>query len=294
MPPRRFTGWYDVPLTPRGEREALDAADTLRSSGVCVDVVFTSTLKRTIKTAWLVLEALDKFTVPISQRWRLNERMYGELTGLNKAEARAWLGDAGFEQLRRTPPPLERGSCFDPASSLSLRSLVAAGSSGGGLEEGYGGATPRRGLVRQVPAAESFEDTRDRVLPCWQEEILPQALAGKTVLVISSKNTLRSLIQSITGMPMEHAVDLDIPNGVPIVFYPETRSLTMVGSDRPLGSVPPEVANDSRAVAASAAAASAAVPVLDATSVLRGGLEEDAPAGKRERFGAWLRRGRTG
>lgn len=282
----RFTGWYDVPLTPRGELEALDAAATLRASGVYIDVVFTSTLKRTIKTAWLVLEALDRFTAPIHHRWQLNERMYGALTGLNKAETRAFLGEGPFEQLRRSPPPLERGSCYDPAVSSTTRSAIGVangksskeeqedpemdffsgrGASTGAADGTNGGAVSgARSRTPQVPTAESFEDTRDRVLPCWEDEILPMAQEGKTVLVVSSKNTLRSLIHGITGMPMENAVDLDVPNGVPIVFYPETRSLTLLGTDEPLGSVPPEIADDERAIAAAAAAAAAAVPVVDA------------------------------
>eukprot|EP00967_Tisochrysis_lutea_P016163 scaffold18219_cov33-Tisochrysis_lutea.AAC.1 len=214
--PSSFTGWYDVPLTPRGELEALDAAATLRASGVYIDVVFTSTLKRTIKTAWLVLEALDRFTAPIHHRWQLNERMYGALTGLNKAETRAFLGEGPFEQLRRSPPPLERGSCYDPAVSSTTRSAIGVangksskeeqedpemdffsgrGASTGAADGTNGGAVSgARSRTPQVPTAESFEDTRDRVLPCWEDEILPMAQEGKTVLVVSSKNTLRSLI----------------------------------------------------------------------------------------------------
>lgn len=283
----------------------MDAAASLRASGVCVDVVYTSTLKRTVKTAWLVLEALDRYTVPIHHRWQLNERMYGALTGLNKADTKRFLGDAPFEQLRRQPPPLERGSCYDPAVSAALRSIVgatppaaqryreapppsparpreaiggsaagtgsgagtgntagegardtagesagassgeeaagdageaggdysggaAAGSAieqarlaagresrapdtGGGLAEdptvsgraGFASGSSYGGM--QVPTAESFEDTRDRVLPCWEDEILPMAKAGKTVLVVSSKNTLRSLIH---GPPIPFACHL--------------------------------------------------------------------------------------
>jgi len=128
----------------------------------------------------------------------------------------------------------------------------------------FNGGAAFRGV--QVPTAESFEDTRDRVLPCWEGEILPLAKAGKTVLVVSSKNTLRALIHGITGMPMTHAVDLDVPNGVPIVFYPETRSLSLLGSDKALGSVSAEVADGQRSFQAAAAAAAAAVPVVEAAS----------------------------
>ncbi|EOD06164.1 hypothetical protein EMIHUDRAFT_428475 [Emiliania huxleyi CCMP1516] len=220
----RFTGWVDVPLTQRGEAEALDAAAQLAAAGVCVDVCYTSTLKRTIKTAWLVLEALDSFNTPVERRWRLNERMYGALTGLNKDETRRFLGESGFEELRRVPPPLERGSCYDPARSKGGEAAAAA----------------------EVPRAESFEDTTARVLPCWRDEILPAAQAGKTVLVVSSKNALRSLIAGISGLPLEDAVHLDVPNGAPLIFRPEDRSLTLLGSGEPLASevVPAPLAVD--------------------------------------------------
>ena len=101
----RFTGWHDVPLSERGEAQAKQVADMLREEGLCFDAVYVSTLKRTIKTAWIILEQLDDFTVPVIASWRLNERNYGALTGLDKAETREFLGDERFEKLRRNPPP---------------------------------------------------------------------------------------------------------------------------------------------------------------------------------------------
>jgi 2,3-bisphosphoglycerate-dependent phosphoglycerate mutase len=108
----RFTGWHDVPLSSQGEQQAVEAARLLEASNVCFDVVYTSTLKRTIKTAWMVLETLDAFTLPLVHSWRLNERMYGQLTGLNKAQTLEVLGDEAFELLRRTPPPIDPESCY--------------------------------------------------------------------------------------------------------------------------------------------------------------------------------------
>jgi 2,3-bisphosphoglycerate-dependent phosphoglycerate mutase len=202
----RFTGWHDVPLSSRGETQALEAAELIRTEGLCFDAVYVSTLKRTIKTAWVILERLDDFTVPVVTDWRLNERNYGALTGLNKAETRDFLGDDRFEQLRRKPPPIEEGSCYDPARSPRFRAVPEA----------------------QLPTGESFEDCRERVRPVWRDEILPMARAGKTVLVVSSKNLLRSLFVEITSIPTDTLVNVDIPNGVPIVFCPATNTLRLL------------------------------------------------------------------
>lgn len=205
----RFTGWHDVPLSERGEAQAKQAAAMLRDEGLCFDAVYVSTLKRTIKTAWTILEQLDDFTVPVVQSWRLNERNYGALTGLDKAETRDFLGDERFERLRRNPPPIEEGSCYDPARSPRFRSVPA----------------------EEMPTGESFEDCRERVRPVWRQEILPMAMAGKTVLVISSKNLLRSLFVEITSIPTDTLVHVDIPNGIPVVFCPATNTLRLLDRD---------------------------------------------------------------
>ena len=134
--------------------------------------------------------------VPVNCDWRLNERMYGALTGLNKRETREALGEAAFEELRRQPPPISPDSCYDPARS-SRFSDVPAG---------------------ELPKKESFEDTAARVLPFWKEEILPRAANGETVLIISSKNCLRALLMGVaTHVPPEQMIDLDIPNCQPLV-----------------------------------------------------------------------------
>ncbi len=208
----RFTGWHDVPLSAQGEQQAVEAAQTLKAAGLeqCIDVVYASSLKRTIKTAWLVLETLDDYTVPIKQAWQLNERMYGLLTGLNKASTREYLGHELFEELRRDPPPLDRGSCYDPASSIGVQRT-----------------TP----PELVPRAESFEDTAARVLPYFHEAIEPRARSGEAVLVVSSKNLLRSLIYGVTSWPLDTMVQTDIANGQPIVYRPEDGSLHVVGKD---------------------------------------------------------------
>ena len=206
----RFTGWHDVPLSTAGVQQAVDAAKVLQDHGVCVQRVYTSTLKRTIKTAWTVLETLDAFTVPITQSWRLNERMYGALTGLNKVNTQLMLGDVQFEELRRDPPPLDAGSSYDPSRRNAFRSVPP----------------------EMMPLKESFEDTRDRMLPCWQHEILPAAQVGEAVLVISSKNLLRTLLMSITDVPPEQLMQLDIENGVPLVYDPEARTLRRLEADQ--------------------------------------------------------------
>jgi len=208
----RFTGWHDVPLSAEGEKQAVDAAATLRAAGLtnCIDEVYSSSLKRTIKTAWLLLEALDDFTIPIKQAWQLNERMYGMLTGLNKKRTREFLGDELFEELRREPPPLDRGSCYDPAGA-----------------RGVWRTTP----PEQVPLKESFEDTATRVLPYFKEDIEPRAKAGEAVLVVSSKNLLRSLIYGVTDWPLDQMVHIDIPNGQPIVYRPEDGTLHVIQPD---------------------------------------------------------------
>ena len=226
----RFTGWEDVPLSPLGEEQAVRAAGLLEDAGLagCIDRVFTSSLKRTIKTSWLVQESLDLFNVAVTSDWRLNERMYGALTGLNKDTTRAFLGDEAFEALRQDPPPVDHDSCHNPASDRRF------------------GSTP----PAHLPIKESFVDTRERVMPYWRSEILPAAAGGQTVLVISSKNTLRSLLTGILDdarTPPEvsaQLTDLDVPNGAPLLYYPATHSF------EPLG----EEAFDPRLLAALAAA----------------------------------------
>jgi len=204
----RFTGWHDVPLSELGEQQAVEAARLLLEEGICFDHVYCSKLKRTIKTSWLLLEELDAFDIPITQAWQLNERMYGALTGLNKKATRLQLGELHYEQLRREPPPMEDDSCYDPSR----------GSVGRGVPP------------ELMPRKESFEDTTRRVMPYWNDEILPRLHeTGKSVLIISSKNLLRSLIVGITDLPIDQAVELDIPNGMPIAFNPKDGTLRAVG-----------------------------------------------------------------
>jgi 2,3-bisphosphoglycerate-dependent phosphoglycerate mutase len=251
----RFTGWEDVPLSPAGEAQVAGAAEALEASGYCFDAVYTSTLKRTIKTAWLLLEALDQFAIPLQQNWRLNERMYGALTGLNKRETREALGEAAFEELRRQPPPISPDSCYDPARS-SRFSDVPAG---------------------ELPKKESFEDTAARVLPFWKEEILPRAANGETVLIISSKNCLRALLMGVaTHVPPEQMIDLDIPNCQPLVFDPASGSLELL---RPEGQAAEGAGTSASASAWAALAAGkkfslSGMPKAVGASVRRGKAEE--------------------
>ena len=143
-----------APHSIRARWQAAEAGRTLLDHGVCdLKQVYVSTLKRTVKTAWVLLEAMDTFTVPVVQRWQLNERMYGALTGLDKAEAQRVLGRSGFEQLRREPPPLDSESCFAPNRNRAFSSVP----------------------TEALPAKESFRDTRDRVLPFWRDELVLRA-----------------------------------------------------------------------------------------------------------------------
>ncbi|KAL1521546.1 hypothetical protein AB1Y20_021205 [Prymnesium parvum] len=203
----RFTGWSDVGLSARGVEQAAAAGRILLDHEVCFEQVHVSNLKRTIKTAWTVLEAMDTFTVPIVQSWRLNERMYGALTGLDKVATERVLGEAGFEELRLDPPPLDdENSCFDPSRNPAFRSVPA----------------------EALPKKESFADTRGRVLPYWEEELLPKALSGQDVLIVSSKNLLRSLFMAITDLPEQVLLHLDIPNCQPLMYDPKSQTLQLM------------------------------------------------------------------
>lgn len=202
----RFTGWHDVHLSEAGITQAMEAGQILLEHGHCVEHVFVSNLKRTIKTAWVLLEAMDSYTVPVTQSWRLNERMYGALTGLDKKETERMLGKEGFEQLRRDPPPIASDSCFNPSRNPAFRSVPQA----------------------SLPKKESFEDTRERVVPFWEDDLLPRMQAGQSLMVISSKNLLRSLLMAITDLPEQELVHLDIPNCQPLVYDPASRTLQLL------------------------------------------------------------------
>lgn len=196
----RFTGWVDVPLSPLGLEEARRAGQRLRARGFEFDVAFTSLLKRAIKTLYIALEELDELWIPVHRSWRLNERMYGALQGLNKAETAAKHGDQQVKIWRRSyttpPPPLAPDHEYWPGRDRRYAGLAAD----------------------QLPATESLKDTFDRFLPYWQAEIKPALEAGQRVLIAAHGNSLRALVKHLDQVSDEDIVELTIPTGVPLVY----------------------------------------------------------------------------
>ncbi len=193
----RFTGWWDVDVTEKGASEAYAAGALLKEKGVLPTCAFTSLQTRAIKTLHLALEAMGRLWLPEDKDWRLNERHYGGLTGLDKAETTALHGADQVKIWRRSfdipPPPLEAGSEFDLSS-----------------DPRYAGIT--------VPSAESLKDTIVRVLPCWDEKIAPALLAGETVIVSAHGNSLRALVKHLSGISDADISELEIPTGQPIIY----------------------------------------------------------------------------
>jgi 2,3-bisphosphoglycerate-dependent phosphoglycerate mutase len=193
----RFTGWWDVDLTEQGVAEATAAGVLMKEKELDFDLCFTSFQSRAIKTLHLALEAMGRLWLPEEKSWKLNERHYGGLTGLNKAETAAKHGEEQVKIWRRSfdvPPPLpEEGSPWDLAK-----------------DERYHGVP--------IPQTESLKDTIARVLPYWEETIAPELKAGKRVLIAAHGNSLRALVKHLSGIPDEEIVNLEIPTGQPIVY----------------------------------------------------------------------------
>ena len=193
----RFTGWWDVDVTPLGEEEARAAGQLMKAKGITPAMCFTSLQSRAIKTLNLALEEMGMLWLPVEKDYRLNERHYGGLTGLNKAETVAKHGEEQVKIWRRsfdTPPPvLEVGSEFDLST-----------------DPRYAGIT--------VPATESLKDTIARVLPYWEARIVPELKAGKTVLISAHGNSLRALVKHLSGISDADITGLEIPTGQPIVY----------------------------------------------------------------------------
>ncbi|OYQ24994.1 phosphoglyceromutase [Sandarakinorhabdus cyanobacteriorum] len=193
----RFTGWWDVGLTDQGTAEALDAGRRMAEAGLDFDIGFTSVQSRAIKTLNLALAAMDRVWIPVIKNWHLNERHYGGLTGLNKADTAAKYGEEQVKLWRRSfdvpPPPMEPGSPFD----LS---------------------TDRRYEGVAVPATESLKDTIARVLPYFEAEIAPQLKAGKRVIIAAHGNSLRALVKHLSGLSDEAIIHEEIPTGQPMVY----------------------------------------------------------------------------
>jgi len=194
-----FTGWVDVRLTEQGRAEAAHAGELLAAAGVLPDVLHTSVLSRAIQTAHLALEAADRLWVPVHRSWRLNERHYGALQGLDKAETLAQYGEEQFMEWRRsfdTPPPV-----LDDASEWSQAD------------------DPRyAGIDGVLPRTECLKDVIERLLPYWNGAILPDLNAGKTVLVTAHGNSLRALVKHLEGISDADIAELNIPTGMPLVY----------------------------------------------------------------------------
>ena len=196
----RFTGWTDVDLSDQGLQEAHEAGRLLRQSGFSFDVAFTSVLKRAIRTLWIALDEMDLMWIPVMNSWRLNERHYGALQGLNKAEMAARFGDDQILIWRRSydvrPPALER------------------------TDERWPGRDPRyQGLApEEVPLTECLEDTVARFVPYWTGTLAPMVQAGKRVIIAAHGNSLRALIKYLDKVSDQEIVGLNIPTGVPLVY----------------------------------------------------------------------------
>jgi 2,3-bisphosphoglycerate-dependent phosphoglycerate mutase len=196
----RFTGWHDVDLTDRGREEAREAGRLLGEGGYVFDVAFTSVLKRAIKTLGIALDTLDQLWIPVTKSWKLNERHYGALQGLNKAETSAKHGEAQTKIWRRSfdipPPPLtiddERHPSRDPR---------------------YQGLKPS-----ELPLTESLKDTIVRFMPYWHETIAPVIKSGKRVVIAAHGNSLRALVKNLDNIPESEIVELNIPTGIPLVY----------------------------------------------------------------------------
>ncbi len=196
----RFTGWYDVDLSEKGVSEAKAAGKLLKEEGYSFDFAYTSVLKRAIHTLWNVLDELDQAWLPVEKSWKLNERHYGALQGLNKAETAEKYGDEQVKQWRRgfavTPPELTKD------------------------DERYPGHDPRYAKLseKELPLTESLALTIDRVIPYWNETILPRMKSGERVIIAAHGNSLRALVKYLDNMSEEEILELNIPTGVPLVY----------------------------------------------------------------------------
>ena len=222
----RFTGWWDVGLSDLGQREAESAGALLADEGVVVDEAHTSVLTRAVKTLQLALEKMDQLWVPVHRHWRLNERHYGALTGLDKAETKQRYGEEQFMAWRRSyatpPPPMPEGHEFDVRHDRRYARFARD----------------------VIPATECLADVVVRMLPYWYDAIAPSLKTGATVLVAAHGNSLRALIKHLEAISDDEITGLEIPTGVPIVY--ELDGDLAVRSKRELG--------DPEAIAAAAAA----------------------------------------
>lgn len=195
----RFTGWIDVDLSAKGRQEARDAGRLLQEEKLTFDRAYTSVLKRAVRTLWTVLEEMDLMWMPVKKTWRLNERHYGALQGLNKTETAAKFGEEQVKIWRRSfdvpPPPLDdkafRSQCQDPRYRKSAKFL---------------------------PHGEALKQTMARFMPLWQKMLAPKIKAGESLLIVAHGNSIRALIQMLENYPQEKLMELNIPTGVPLIY----------------------------------------------------------------------------
>ena len=196
----RFTGWTDVDLSDKGIEEARMAGRTLKENGFTFDLAYTSFLKRAVRTLWLVLDEMDLMWITVRNSWRLNERHYGALQGLNKAETARMFGEDQVLIWRRSydvpPPPLERSDERYPGRDVRYSNLSES----------------------QLPLTESLKDTYKRCLPYWYKSIAPALIRGKKVIVSAHGNSLRALVKYLDGISEQDIVNLNIPTGIPLVY----------------------------------------------------------------------------
>jgi 2,3-bisphosphoglycerate-dependent phosphoglycerate mutase len=196
----RFTGWTDVDLSEKGRMEARSAGQRLKAEGYAFDLAFTSVLKRAVRTLWMALDEMDLMWIPVSNSWRLNERHYGGLQGLNKAETAAKFGEEQVHVWRRSyevpPPPLEPGDPRHPSHDPRYRDLAP----------------------RDLPLTECLKDTVARALPYWHEAIAPVLKTGKKAIIAAHGNSIRALVKMLDKISDADIAGLDIPTGVPLVY----------------------------------------------------------------------------
>lgn len=196
----RFTGWQDVDLSDKGMAEAKESGQTLKREGFDFDLAYTSVLKRAIRTLWCIQEQMDTLWLPVTKDWRLNERHYGALTGLNKAETAAKHGEDQVKIWRRSydvpPPPLEKSDSRHPSKDRRYRGVPSD----------------------LLPAGESLKDTVARFSPLWEKEIKTTMQAGKKVLIVAHGNSLRALIQILEKMSPDQIMEVNVPTGIPLLY----------------------------------------------------------------------------
>jgi len=196
----RFTGWTDVDLSEKGKEEAKKAGQTLKREGFLFDIAYTSVLKRAIRTLWIVLDEMDLMWIPVIRNWRLNERHYGALQGLNKSETAQKYGDAQVKIWRRSydiqPPALDKN------------------------DERYPGKDPRYKELNEneLPLTECLKDTVERFVPYWEDVIAPTVKSGKKVIIAAHGNSLRALVKYLDNVSDEEIVELNIPTGIPLIY----------------------------------------------------------------------------